>query len=128
MVELDLAAVDARLRAILAPHADRFASREGYGGVILELSDHVGQPWGYVAGVRPGKRYVSFYLMGVYAQPELLDGMSPALRARMQGKSCFNFSRVDEPLLAELATLTDRVLARHREIVAPMIATRGRKR
>jgi hypothetical protein len=33
--------------------------------------------------------------------------MSPELRRRMQGKSCFNFRTVDEPLFAELARITE---------------------
>src|SRR5438105_15807033 len=57
-------------------------------------------------GVRRGKNYVSFYLMSVYACPELLQSMSPELKKRMQGKSCFNFKEVDEKLLKEVATLT----------------------
>ena len=32
--------------------------------------------------------------------------MSPELKKRMQGKSCFNFKEVDENLFKELATLT----------------------
>lgn len=57
-------------------------------------------------GVRLGKNYVSFYLMTVYASPELLKGMSPELKRRMQGKSCFNFKQVDKKLFKELNTLT----------------------
>ena len=57
-------------------------------------------------GVRLGKAYVSFYLMSVYASPDLLKSMSPELKKRMQGKSCFNFKEVDEPLFKELARLT----------------------
>jgi hypothetical protein len=57
-------------------------------------------------GVRLGKAYVSFYLMSVYASPDLLKGMSPELKKRMQGKSCFNFKEVDEKLFKELARLT----------------------
>src|SRR4051794_28633591 len=52
------------------------------------------QPLGF-GGVRKGKNYVSFYLMSVYASPDLLKGMSPELKKRMQGKSCFNFKAVD---------------------------------
>ena len=62
----------------------------------------------YFAGVKLGKRYVSYYLMSVYAEPALLDGLSEGLRKRMQGKSCFNFTRVDEGLFDELADLTAR--------------------
>ena len=57
-------------------------------------------------GVRLGKNYVSFYLMSVYASPDLLKGMSTELKKRMQGKSCFNFKEVDKKLFAELKTLT----------------------
>ena len=46
--------------------------------------------------------------MPIYVQPSLLDDISPALKRRMQGKSCFNFAKVDEPLFAELEALTKR--------------------
>jgi hypothetical protein len=57
-------------------------------------------------GVRLGKNYVSVYLMSVYASPDLLKNLSPELKKRMQGKSCFNFKEVDKKLFAELKTLT----------------------
>jgi hypothetical protein len=56
--------------------------------------------------VRQGKNYVSFHLMGLYTFPEMLKSVSPALRRRMQGKSCFNFTHIDEELFAELERLT----------------------
>ena len=52
------------------------------------------------------KNYVSFYLMPVYMYPELLKDVSPELKKRMQGKSCFNFKKVEPELFAELAVLT----------------------
>src|SRR5215208_3965645 len=52
------------------------------------------------------KNYVSFYLMPVYMYPELLNNVSPALKKRMQGKSCFNFKKVETQLFDELAILT----------------------
>jgi hypothetical protein len=57
-------------------------------------------------GVRLGKNYVSFYLMSVYASPDTLKNMSPELKKRMQGKSCFNFKEVDKKLFGELKALT----------------------
>lgn len=60
----------------------------------------------FFASVQPRKNYVSFYLMPVYVFPELLNGISDALRKRMQGKSCFNFKKSDPALMAELAALT----------------------
>ncbi len=52
------------------------------------------------------KNYVSFYLMPVYMYPELLKDVSPELKKRMQGKSCFNFKKMEPQLFAELAKLT----------------------
>jgi hypothetical protein len=56
--------------------------------------------------VRTGKAYVSFHLMPVYASSELVNAISPELKKRMQGKSCFNFKTPDEKLFKELAKLT----------------------
>jgi hypothetical protein len=52
------------------------------------------------------KNYVSFYLMPVYMYPELLKDISTALKKHMQGKSCFNFRKVEPELFEELAVLT----------------------
>ncbi len=52
------------------------------------------------------KNYVSFYLMPVYMYPELLNDISPELKKHMQGKSCFNFKKVEPALFEELAALT----------------------
>ncbi len=52
------------------------------------------------------KSYVSYYLMPVYMFPELLKGISPELKARMHGKSCFNFKTLDASPFRELARLT----------------------
>jgi hypothetical protein len=61
------------------------------------------------------KNYVSFYLFPVYMFPDLLDSASPALKKRMQGKSCFNFSTLDDSLLKELEQLTERSIERARQ-------------
>ena len=65
--------------------------------------------------VRKGKAYVSYHLIAVYANPALLEGMSPELKKRMQGKSCFNFKSVDETLFTELSELTERGIQRFRQ-------------
>jgi len=44
--------------------------------------------------------------MPVYMYPDLLQDISPDLKKRMQGKSCFNFKKVEPDLFTELATLT----------------------
>lgn len=58
------------------------------------------------------KNYVSFYLMPVYMYPDLLDGISSELKNHMQGKSCFNFKKVEPELFQELADLTKKSYAR----------------
>jgi hypothetical protein len=129
-VRPDLVPVHERLRAILEPYRQRLTvASDGPTGMSLELPGYEGDPWGFAAATRLGSRYVSFYLMGVYGAPELLDSISPALRARMQGKSCFNFTRIDEPLFAELAELTARSIARQPAVTAAALAAqKGRKR
>ncbi len=104
MPRTDFGTVEGRLREILEPYRGRLvATKDGPDGLTLEIPGLEGKPWGYVAGTRLGKRYVSLYLMPVYAFPDLDEALSPDLRRRKQGKSCFNFTTVDEPLFAELA-------------------------
>jgi hypothetical protein len=100
------APVEARLRRILAAYRDRLEPNPLYG--VDTLRRRGGKAHDYFAGTRTGKRYVSFYLMPVYARPELLDSISPALRKRMQGKACFNVATIDEPLMSELESLVER--------------------
>jgi len=50
---------------------------------------------------------VSFHLMPLYMNPMLTQTISPALKKRMQGKTCFNFKTRPEPeALSELTRLT----------------------
>jgi hypothetical protein len=114
----DFAAVSERLRAILARHVPPLlVTADGPGGYSLSVDrKDIPEPQRYFGGMRVGKSYVSFHLMPVYAFPDLLKNISPELRRRMQGKSCFKFTRVDEPLLRELADLTDCGLVRYRDL------------
>lgn len=100
----------ARLRGILEPYGLRLHVIEDTPAWYSIDMAPEGQrnPTTWFAGARMGKAYVSYYLMPVYVQPELLDAISAELRKRMQGKSCFNFRSVDEPLLDELEQLTER--------------------
>lgn len=124
----DLQPVHERLRAILAPYRSRLhVAADGPGGMTLELPGYEGKPWGFVAATRLGKRYVSYYLMGVYGDPTLAAGISPELARRRQGKSCFNFTRVDEALFDELAALTQRSIAGQPALVEAALAARPRR-
>lgn len=105
----DFEAVHARLREIVLKHrGDLVVTKDGPGGMALEVPGLEGKPWGYVAGTRLRESYVSYYLMPIYASPELAASVSPALAKRKQSKACFNFTKVHEELLAELDALTAR--------------------
>ena len=103
-------AVFARLKAILQAHeAQLVVKADGPGGYSLDTK--VKRADGYViwfGGVQIKKNYVSYHLMPVYGDPKLLETISPELRKRMQGKSCFNFKKVEEGLFNELEQLTVR--------------------
>jgi hypothetical protein len=121
----DLSAVHARLRDLLMAHrGDLVVTRDSPEGMAMEVPGLEGQSWGYVAGTRLGKRYVSVYLMALYASPEMAGPISPALAARRQGKSCFNFARIDEALFAELDGLAARVIPGYRAEAERIAATR----
>jgi hypothetical protein len=104
----DFATVFAKLKAIFKPYAKKMDVAQDTKSYYLLNTRHImknKQPLCF-GGVRLGKAYVSFYLMSVYACPDLMKGMSPELKKRMQGKSCFNFKAVDEKLFKELEKLT----------------------
>jgi hypothetical protein len=97
-----------RLKAILKRHEKKLVVAQDNQVYYLLNTRYVmknKQPLCF-GGVRLGKTYVSFYLMSVYAFPDLLKDVSPELKKRMQGKSCFNFKEIDEKLFKELAQLT----------------------
>ena len=59
-----------------------------------------------VAWVERGKTYVGYHLMGLNGNSALVDRLSDGLKARMQGKTCFNFRRASEAPLDELNEVT----------------------
>jgi hypothetical protein len=106
--------VFAALRKILAAHAKGLKPTAD-GPKSYSLNTPYSPKWKkelFFGGVRVAKNYVSFHLFPVYMYPDLLDGISEGLRARMQGKSCFNFRAPDPELFRELAALTKAGLAR----------------
>lgn len=110
----DFEAVFNELRSILTPLAPRLLLR-------TDDPDHYSldtpytETWKrelFFGAVQVKKNYVSFHLMPVYMFPDLLDDAPEGLKKRMQGKSCFNFTRLDPQLFEELAELTRRGFAR----------------
>lgn len=69
----------------------------------------------FFGAVRQTSRYVSYHLMPVYTDPDLLDTISPRLRGRMQGKSCFNLKEPDPEIIDELRILTASAFERYRQ-------------
>ena len=60
----------------------------------------------FFAAAKVKKNYVSYYLPALYMFPELANRVSPGLRTKLQGQSCFNFTALDQDCLAELEKLT----------------------
>ena len=107
----------ARLKALLAPYAPSLnVINDEPGKYHLETgySEKWKKPLFFGSAVVQ-KNYVSFYLMPVYMFPDLLEGISPRLKKRMQGKSCFNFEQVDESLMTELEALTRQSFTRFQQ-------------
>ena len=104
----DFPAVFAALKKILTPyekHLSVVRYKPEFYYLETVLPRYKGKPVLFGA-VRLGKNYVSYYLMPVYMTPDLQKRISPELRKRMQGKSCFNFTEIDPVLFRELAALT----------------------
>lgn len=96
------------LRTILQPYAKKLTIKtDTTDNYYLDAA--YSEKWGkelFFASVQVKKNYVSFYLMPVYMYPDLLKNISPELKKHMQGKSCFNFKKVEKPLFVELGQLT----------------------
>ena len=98
----------AALKPIFEKYADRLAVQvDKPDQYYLETKTAVrkGQRLQF-GGVKIGKAYVSFHLMPIYMNPQLQAAISPELKKRMQGKSCFNFTKVEPGHIAELKQLT----------------------
>jgi hypothetical protein len=104
----DLQPVFERLKKILAPYQPKMDLAQDSSTMYM-LNTRFLLKKNYplmFAGVRLGKNYVSYHLFSIYGSPDDSQTLSPELKKRMQGKACFNFTAVDEPLFRELAKLT----------------------
>lgn len=104
----DFTAVFAALHSVLAPYATKLDTKKDDETELYVDTQHLQKnkkPL-FFGAVQVKKSFVSFHLMPVYLKPELLASVSPELKSRMQGKSCFNFSAVEPALIKELAALT----------------------
>jgi hypothetical protein len=104
------------LKRVLAPFAKSLhVSADTRTRFYLETksSSYKGRPL-FFGAVILGKAYVSFHLMPLYWDSGLGKKLSPQLRRRMQGKSCFNFTAPDPKAFRELSKLTSMGLALYR--------------
>ena len=99
-----------KLKSILQPYSLKLIVKadtsEGF-----SLDGAYSEKWKkelFFGAVQIKKNYVSFYLMPVYMHPGLLRNISPELKKHMQGKSCFNFKRMEQSLFDELRQLTQK--------------------
>jgi hypothetical protein len=109
----DLSTVFVELRKLMSPHVAKLDIKHDDASQLYVDTKHLQKnkkPL-FFGAVQIKKGYVSYHLMPVYLKPELLQGLSPALKACMQGKSCFNFKAVDGVLFKELGALTKQGLA-----------------
>ncbi len=96
------------LKSILKPYAKKLTLKKDTADTYY-LDAAYSEKWKrelFFASVQVKKTYVSFYLMPIYMCPDLVKGISPGLKKHMQGKSCFNFKKVEKSLFEELSQLT----------------------
>jgi hypothetical protein len=98
---MDALELEDALRAMLKGYEDVLEPAEIYGISVLHRPGARSHDW--FAGVRPGKGTAKLMLLPIKARPELLDGISPALRGRVSGDALFTLMPGDEALLPELA-------------------------
>lgn len=113
----DLASVYADLHKIMAPYAAKLDVKRDDDEELYVDTRHVQKnkkPL-FFGAVQVKKSYVAFHLMPVYVKPELLTPVSPELKARMQGKSCFNFKSSEPTLFKELTALTKAAFSSYKE-------------
>ncbi len=106
----DFAAVFAAIRPLFARHERKGVVLHDAPGKYYLGTHELRAKDGYrtwLGGVEIKKSYVSVHLVPIYADPTLLDAISPELRKRMQGKNCFGFKKLEPVLVAELGTLID---------------------
>ena len=114
----DFQAIFDRIRAMFAAHEGKCVILHDTPDRYLLGAQEVREKDGYrtwFGGVEIKKSYVSAHVFPVYVHPDMLETIDPALKKRMQGKSCFNFKKLDGAPLDQLAALVDAGAARFKE-------------
>jgi len=112
--QTDFPLVFEKLKSILKPYEKSLAVKADSADIFY-LDGPYSEKWKkelFFGSAQIKKNYVSFYLMPVYMYPDLLKDISSDLKRHMQGKSCFNFKKVEPELFEELEDLAKKSHAR----------------
>lgn len=106
MSNADFDAVFAALRERMLSHTEGLmVTKDAPGDLVVRIPADSGDP-GWFGTVTIKKSYVAYHLMPIYCDPSLAENLSPELTRRRQGKTCFNFKRIEPALFDELDRLT----------------------
>lgn len=108
----DLDAVEAKLWSLLERYRGELESATIYGMPSLRWPG--AKAHDYFAAIRPGKRFVSLYLLVADTYPEALEGTPGTLLKRRSGKAAFTFPQLDDEMAGDLEALLARLYARYR--------------
>jgi hypothetical protein len=110
------------IRGMLERHAKRMTVTVDKPGDFQvaspTMTDRTGRPL-FCAAVQIKKNYVSYHFLPLYMNKALCDEMSPALRKRMQGKGCLNFTTIEAGQLKELGAITKKGIAGFKNLKLP---------
>ena len=117
-VQEDFDELFAQLRPLIERHAWALAVVRDEPGDFQVQTTKAG-PSGthmWFGAVQTRASHVSVHVMPAYSHPDVMEGVSDDLRARMQGRSCFNFTpkTATPELLDELSQVIERGLERYR--------------
>jgi len=106
----DLTAIFEQLRLVMQKHARDLEVIKDVKGDYSLNGDYSEQYRKVIwfGGAKKMKNDVSYHLIAVYACPQLCTDLSPELRRRRHGKSCFNFTQLDDATIEELSAVTAR--------------------
>ncbi len=88
--KMNLTEDNANSYVLVGPFSEKFKRDLWFGAVLIK------------------KNYVSYHLVPIYIYKNLAKEIPASLKKKMQGKSCFNFNKVDKHLFKQLELLTDK--------------------
>jgi len=96
------------LKSLLEPYASRLSVRHDTDEHYYLEGPGANGDVAMFGAVQVKKSYTAFPLFPIYFHPDLIEDITPALKKRMQGKSCFNFTQANQIPREELASLVER--------------------